>query len=114
LDRAKVSRDEVGLLFLYDSFTFTVVSQLEELGFCARGEGGPFAAEMLRSADGPSKLNPHGGMLSEGYVHSMNNAAAAVRELRGEGCLGPGAGEVALVTGVSLGRGSALVLERSR
>ncbi|MFC7105579.1 hypothetical protein ACFQQB_37255 [Nonomuraea rubra] len=50
-------------------------------------------------------MNPHGGLLSEGYVHGLNNVAQAVRELRS-------AGEVALVTGFGGSYGSAALLVR--
>ncbi|MFI6812097.1 thiolase C-terminal domain-containing protein [Nonomuraea sp. NPDC050328] len=102
---------EVDVAMLYDCFTFSVLVQLEDYGFCAKGEGGPYAA----SGEGPP-VNTHGGFLSEGYVHGINHVAEAVTQLRGEA--GPrqveGA-EVALSTaqpGYILPATSALILRR--
>ncbi|WP_017538985.1 thiolase C-terminal domain-containing protein [Nocardiopsis halophila] len=85
---------------LYDCFTWTVVVQLEDYGFCAKGEGGPFAASEAMDIGGALPVNTHGGFLSEGYVHGINHVVEAVDQLRGDA--GPrqveGA-EVALSTG---------------
>ncbi|MBX9397924.1 lipid-transfer protein [Streptomyces sp. TRM72054] len=66
---------DVGIL--YDHFTPFVVMQLEEYGFCGRGEGAGFVAEDRLP------LNTHGGQLGEAYLHGMNGIAEAVRQLRG-------------------------------
>ncbi|MBB5080509.1 thiolase C-terminal domain-containing protein [Nonomuraea endophytica] len=70
---------DVDVAQLYDCFTYSVLVQLEDYGFCAKGEGGPFAA----SGEGPP-VNTHGGFLSEGYVHGINHIAEAVSQLRGD------------------------------
>ena len=84
--------------------------QLEDYGFCAKGEGGRFYAENTLP------VNPHGGHLSAGYVHGINHIAEAVEQLRGNAGARqvPGA-EVALSTGQNgyvAGSSSALVLRR--
>jgi acetyl-CoA acetyltransferase len=62
---------------LYDHFTPFVLMQLEEFGFCGKGEAAGFVAgERL-------PLNTHGGQLGEAYLHGMNGVAEAVRQLRG-------------------------------
>ncbi|WP_455353060.1 lipid-transfer protein [Streptomyces sp. SYSU K217416] len=66
---------DVGIL--YDHFTPFVLMQLEEFGFCGRGEGAAFVAEDALP------LNTHGGQLGEAYLHGMNGIAEAVRQLRG-------------------------------
>ncbi|WP_326689351.1 lipid-transfer protein [Streptomyces sp. NBC_01795] len=66
---------DVGIL--YDHFTPFVLMQLEEFGFCARGEGADFVAEEVLP------LNTHGGQLGEAYLHGMNGIAEAVRQIRG-------------------------------
>ncbi|MYU06750.1 lipid-transfer protein [Streptomyces sp. SID8366] len=66
---------DVGIL--YDHFTPFVLMQLEEFGFCARGE----AADFTAGRELP--LNTHGGQLGEAYLHGMNGIAEAVRQLRG-------------------------------
>ncbi|MFG3347861.1 lipid-transfer protein [Streptomyces sp. NPDC048018] len=66
---------DVGIL--YDHFTPFVLMQLEEFGFCGKGEAADFvAADAL-------PLNTHGGQLGEAYLHGMNGIAEAVRQLRG-------------------------------
>ncbi|MGI5529330.1 lipid-transfer protein [Streptomyces syringium] len=66
---------DVGIV--YDHFTPFVLTQLEEFGFCAPGEGAAFVAS------GALPLNTHGGQLGEAYLHGMNGVAEAVRQLRG-------------------------------
>jgi acetyl-CoA acetyltransferase len=74
---------DVDVAVLYDHFTPYVLMQLEELGFCGRGEAPDFIAGDTLSLDGALPLNPHGGQLGEAYVHGMNGIAEAVRQVRG-------------------------------
>ncbi|THC47115.1 lipid-transfer protein [Streptomyces sp. A1499] len=66
---------DVGIL--YDHFTPFVLTQLEEFGFCGRGEAAGFVAEERLP------INTHGGQLGEAYLHGMNGIAEAVRQVRG-------------------------------
>ena len=68
---------DVDVAILYDHFTPFVLMQLEEFGFCARGEAADFTAGRRLP------LNTHGGQLGEAYLHGMNGIAEAVRQLRG-------------------------------
>lgn len=68
---------------LYDHFTPFVLVQLEELGFCPRGEARHFIADGAIHLGGRLPLNTHGGQLGEAYIHGMNGIAEAVRQLRG-------------------------------
>ncbi|MQA26144.1 MAG: lipid-transfer protein, partial [Micromonosporaceae bacterium] len=74
---------DVDVAVLYDHFTPFVLAQLEELGFCGRGEAPGFVAEGGIGLDGRLPVNPHGGQLGEAYIHGMNGIAEAVRQLRG-------------------------------
>ncbi|HEX6340647.1 lipid-transfer protein [Umezawaea sp.] len=74
---------DVDVAVLYDHFTPFVLVQLEELGFCERGEARHFIADGMLELDGGLPLNPHGGQLGEAYVHGMNGIAEAVRQVRG-------------------------------
>ena len=65
---------------IYDCFTYSVIVQLEDYGFCAKGEGGPFAASGATRIGGTIPVNTHGGFLSEGYVHGINHIAEAVSQ----------------------------------
>ncbi|MEU8266416.1 lipid-transfer protein [Sphaerisporangium sp. NPDC049002] len=75
--------DDIQTAILYDHFTPFVLSQLEELGFCGRGEAKDFIAGGGIEIDGHLPVNPHGGQLGEAYIHGMNGIAEAVRQIRG-------------------------------
>lgn len=82
---AGITHDDIDVLFLYDHFTPMVLMQLEEYGFCGRGEGKDFIGDGSRFLwpHGDLPLNTSGGNLSEGYLHGMQNIIEAVRQLRG-------------------------------
>jgi acetyl-CoA acetyltransferase len=86
---------DVGIL--YDHFTPFVLMQLEEFGFCGKGEAPDFvAAERL-------PLNTHGGQLGEAYLHGMNGVAEAVRQVRGTSVNQvPGASRVLVTAGTGV------------
>jgi acetyl-CoA acetyltransferase len=72
---------QVGII--YDHFTPLVLMQLEDLGFCKRGEAPAFVAAGNLDMGGMLPLNTNGGQLGEGYIHGMNGIAEAVRQVRG-------------------------------
>ncbi|MEV4186381.1 lipid-transfer protein [Streptosporangium canum] len=74
---------DIQTAILYDHFTPFVLTQLEELGFCGRGEARDFVADGGIEIDGRLPVNPHGGQLGEAYIHGMNGIAEAVRQIRG-------------------------------
>ena len=74
---------DMSVAVLYDHFTPFVLVQLEELGFCPRGEARHFIADGALELDGRLPTNPHGGQLGEAYIHGMNGIAEAVRQVRG-------------------------------
>ena len=75
--------DDVQAAILYDHFTPFVLPQLEELGFCGRGEARDFIADGHLEVGGRLPTNTHGGQLGEAYLHGMNGIAEAVRLVRG-------------------------------
>jgi acetyl-CoA acetyltransferase len=88
---------------LYDHFTPYVLMQLEELGFCVRGEARHFIAAGAIEMGGELPLNPHGGQLGEGYLHGMNGIAEAVRQVRGTAVNQvPGDGPVLVTAGTGV------------
>jgi len=115
--RAGMGPTEIDIAELYDAFSFTVLLQLEDYGFCAKGESGPFVESGATALNGALPVNTHGGFLSEGYVHGINHLAEAVEQLRGEadarqveGC------ETALVSaqpGFITGLSSAVLMRRA-
>ena len=68
---------------IYDHFTPFVLTQLEEFGFCGRGEAKDFIRDGNIELGGALPVNTHGGQLGEGYLHGMNGIAEAVRQVRG-------------------------------
>ncbi len=74
---------DIDTAVLYDHFTPFVLMQLEELGFCGRGEARDFVADGAIELGGRLPLNTHGGQLGEAYIHGMNGIAEAVRQVRG-------------------------------
>jgi acetyl-CoA acetyltransferase len=78
-----IAADDVQVAILYDHFTPFVLIQLEELGFCARGEARHFIADGAIEMGGRLPINTHGGQLGEAYIHGMNGIAEGVRQLRG-------------------------------
>jgi acetyl-CoA acetyltransferase len=97
-ERAGLGPTDGDVAQLYDCFTITVLVQLEDYGFCAKGEGGPFAASGALGLDGALPLNTAGGNLSEGYIHGMNHIVEGVRQVRGDSCSQVPGAEVCLVT----------------
>lgn len=79
-----ISHADLDFAQLYDCFSFIVVRQLEELGFCKRGEGPAFIAERGIGPGGGLPVNTHGGLLSQAHIAGMNHVVEAVRQLRGE------------------------------
>jgi acetyl-CoA acetyltransferase len=77
---------DIQTAFLYDHFTPFVLMQLEELGFCGRGEAKDFATVENLSLGGRLPINTSGGLLGEAYIHGLNGITEAVRQVRGTSC----------------------------
>lgn len=98
--RAGVSANDMDVALLYDHFTPMVVMQLEDFGFCARGEGGAFVESgAIRYPKGEIPVNTHGGHLSEAYLIGMTHLVEAVEQLRGTAINQVEGAELALVSG---------------
>ena len=85
---AGISPADIDYVSLYDSFTITVLMQLEDLGFCAKGDGGRFVADgNLISGSGRLPFNTDGGGLCNNHPANrggITKVIEAVRQLRGE------------------------------
>ncbi|MBI3744020.1 MAG: acetyl-CoA acetyltransferase [Chloroflexi bacterium] len=111
--RAGITVADVDVAEIYDAFTFTVLCQVEDFGFCKKGEGGPFVESGNIALTGKIPVGTHGGLLNEGYVHGLNNVAEAVGQLRGRaGRRQVKDAEIALCSGFGGNVGSALLLRR--
>lgn len=87
-EEAGVTAQDIQYASIYDSFTITVLLQLEDLGFCRKGEGGKFVADgNLISGSGKLPFNTDGGGLCNNHPANrggLTKVIEAVRQLRGE------------------------------
>ncbi|MCR4400150.1 MAG: thiolase family protein, partial [Syntrophomonadaceae bacterium] len=84
---AGVGPRDIDFLSVYDCYTITVLLTLEDAGFCAKGEGGPFVESTDLTYRGQLPVNTHGGQLSWGqpsYAGGMSHVTEAVLQLRGQ------------------------------
>jgi len=81
--QAGIGPEDVDITGSYDAFTFTTMLQLEEYGFCKKGEGGAYVSSGIIELGGKRPNNLSGGHLSEGYTHGMAMVIENVRQLRG-------------------------------
>ena len=99
-EKAGVGPDDVDVALIYDHFTPMVVMQLEDYGFCERGEGGAFVESgAIRYEGGSIPVNTHGGQLSEAYIIGMTHVVEGVEQIRGNTINQVAGAELALVTG---------------
>jgi acetyl-CoA acetyltransferase len=80
---AGLTPDDIQTAVIYDHFTPFVLTQLEEFGFCGRGEAKDFVRDGNIELGGRLPINTHGGQLGEAYIHGMNGISEAVRQVRG-------------------------------
>jgi acetyl-CoA acetyltransferase len=80
---AGIGPDGIQTAVVYDHFTPFVLCQLEEFGFCGRGEAKDFLKEGNCEIGGRLPINTNGGQLGEAYIHGMNGIAEGVRQVRG-------------------------------
>ena len=95
---------------IYDHFTPLALPQLEEFGFCGRGEAKDFIRDGNIELGGNLPINTNGGQLGEAYIHGMNGVAEGVRLVRGTSTNQPPDVENVLVTAGTMVPTSALIL----
>ncbi|MDQ0942692.1 acetyl-CoA acetyltransferase [Streptomyces sp. V1I1] len=85
-ERAGVTPADIDIAEIYDAFTYMTLVTLEDLGFCAKGEGGPFVEKGRLKLDGELPVNTDGGGLSACHpgMRGLFLLVEAVRQLRGE------------------------------
>jgi acetyl-CoA acetyltransferase/uncharacterized OB-fold protein len=82
--RADLGPEDVDTVQLYDGFSWLTLAWLEALGFCKRGEAGPFVEGGRMRLGGALPLNTWGGQLSGGRLHGFGFLAEGIRQLRRE------------------------------
>ncbi|MFO8101863.1 MAG: lipid-transfer protein [Dehalococcoidia bacterium] len=110
---AGVGPDDIDVAQLYDPYSIGGVIQLEELGFCERGDGGKFieGGDNIR-VDGKIPCNTSGGLLSECYLHGWNLVIEGVRQIRGTSYNQVKDVELSMVTGGPGVPSSGIILRR--
>jgi acetyl-CoA acetyltransferase len=83
--QAGLTLDDVDCAQFYDCFTAEVLFQLEDYGFCKKGEGGPFVESGAIGPGGSIPVNTGGGLLSCYHLGDLTGMAEAIRQLRGDG-----------------------------
>jgi acetyl-CoA acetyltransferase len=82
--QADIALDDVDCAQLYDCFTAEVLFQVEDYGWCMKGEGGPFMAAGNIGPGGTIPVNTSGGLLSCYHLGDLTGLAESVRQIRGD------------------------------
>jgi acetyl-CoA acetyltransferase len=111
---AGVGREDIDVAEIYDCFTWVVLCQLEDMGFCKKGEGGAFVEGGTLRLGGALPTNTHGGLLSQAHMLGLNHVVELVRQLRGQGGRAQVEGaKIGLATGYGdLGDGAIVIMRR--
>ncbi|MCZ7526402.1 MAG: thiolase family protein [Acidimicrobiia bacterium] len=110
---AGIGPADVDVLTVYDPFTIVSLMQIEDMGFCAKGEGGAFVeGETLFHDAGKLPFNTHGGLLSHAYVLGIAHVVEVVKQLRGTAPAQVPGAEIGVYGGYTGAMASTLVLAR--
>jgi acetyl-CoA acetyltransferase len=110
---AGLERSDVDVLTCYDPFTIVSLMQIEDIGFCPKGEGGRFVeGAALHFDGGVLPYNTHGGMLSHAYVLGIAHVVEVVRQLRGEAAAQVPDARIGIYGGYTGPQAATLILRR--
>jgi acetyl-CoA acetyltransferase len=110
---AGIRPEDVDVLTVYDPFTVVSLMQIEDMGFCAKGEAGAFVeGTTLHHDAGRLPFNTHGGLLSHAYVLGIAHVVECVKQLRGTAAAQVPDCEVAVYGGYTGHMASTLVLTK--
>jgi acetyl-CoA acetyltransferase len=114
-EMAGIERSDVDVYSCYDPFTIHTLMQIEDSGFCEKGEGGAFVeGDTLHFDSGKLPTNTHGGLLSHAYVLGIAHVVEIVRQLRGEAAAQVPDAEVGIYGGYTGPQAGTLILRRAR
>ena len=112
---AGIDASDVDVFTCYDPFTIVTLMQLEDLGFCKKGEGGDFVLSTnLLNDGGELPIQTHGGLLSHAYVLGIAHVCEVVRQLRGTAAAQVPDAEIGIYGGYTGPQASTLVLRLAR
>ena len=110
---------EVDVIAVYDCFSSTALMQIEDMGFCDKGEGGHFIQDDRLYYQRPRRLggipcNTHGGLLSHSYLLGISHVVELVKQLRGTAANQVEDARIAAYAGFTADEGSTLILKRGQ
>jgi acetyl-CoA acetyltransferase len=112
-EMAGIAPADVDVYTCYDPFTIHTLMQIEDSGFCAKGEAGSFAeGNTLHFDSGKLPTNTHGGLLSHAYVLGIAHVVEVVRQLRGTAAAQVPDAEIGVYGGYTGPQAATLVLRR--
>ncbi len=108
---------EIDVIAVYDCFSSTALMQIEDMGFCRKGEGGHFIQNDRLFYQRPRRLggipcNTHGGLLSHSYLLGISHVVELVKQLRGTAVNQVEDTRIAAYAGFTADEGSTLILRR--
>jgi acetyl-CoA acetyltransferase len=111
---AGVTPSDIDVAQIYDCATVNVLLQLEDYGFCAKGEGGAFVEDGNVELDGTLPITTSGGMLAEASIHGFNHVIEGAKQIRGLSTSQVDDAELCLVTSSVPTPTSAVILGADR